>query len=235
MSDKRTAPFSALEKIELWRGLPSDKLAKVHERCRWKQYAANEQILAYLDPSDDVYFIADGSVRIAIFALDGALTTLGDLSAGEIFGEMAAIDGGARCASIVARTPCSIASMSADSFREIVQSEPIVGWRLARCLNSKLRILTKRVYEFSALDVANRTRAEILRLTLHARRDGNAAIIDPAPTQTELASRISTTREVVAREFGRLRKLGIVERRHGALIVPDVDRLEELVREAIGE
>ena len=225
----------SLEKIALWRGLPPVALAQIHKRCRWKTYSEGEQILSYLDRSDDVYFITEGGVRITFYSLQGTVVTLGDLAAGEIFGEMAAIDGSPRSASIVALTPCCVASMPASAFRDIVKTEPLAGWELSRSLTAKLRTLTNRVYELSALDVANRTRAELLRLARQATRQGKSAIISPVPTQAEIASRIGSKREVVARELLRLRDLGIVERRTGALVVKDVERLAEMVHEAIGE
>ena len=99
----------------------------------------------------------------------------------------------------------------------------------------KIRELTNRVYEFSSLDVANRTRAELLRLALAGHRQGRSAKIAPAPTHAEIASRVSTHREAVTREINRLSKLGILERQGGALIVKDIERLEDMVHEASGE
>ena len=55
------------------------------------------------------------------------------------------------------------------------------------------------------------------------------------PTQAEIASRISSKREVVARELLHLRDLGVVERRNGVLIVRDVNRLAKMVHAAVGE
>ena len=204
-------------------------------RCRWKTYKEGEEILSYLDRSNDVYFIAEGEVRISIYSLQGTVVTIGDLGPGEHFGEMSAIDGQPRSASIVSLAPCNIASMLASTFREFVKTEPLVGFELSRGLTQKLRSLTNRVYELSTLDVANRTRAELLRLAKGGQREGKTAIISPVPTQAEIASRISSKREVVARELLRLRDLGIIERRDGALVVCDVDRLADMVHAVVGE
>ena len=232
----KTPPIRfALDKVALWNGLTPDALQRVHARCRWKHYGADEEILSYLDRSGDIYFIIEGDVRVTIYSLQGSVVTICDLGRGEIFGELSAIDGQPRSASIVALTPCSIASMPASAFRGLVMEEPTAGWELSRILTRKLRSLTARIYELSTLDVPNRTRAELLRLAKAAPRQGKAAIIAPVPTQAEIASRISSKREVVARELLRLRDLDIVERRNGALVVCDVDRLAEMVHAAVGE
>ena len=224
-----------LESIALWKGIAPHALERVHGRCRWKSYSEGGEILSYLDRSDDVYFITDGDVRVTIFSLQGSVVTIGDLGAGDIFGEMAAVDAQPRSASVVALTSCTIASMPSSAFRDVARTEPSVGWELSRILTRKLRSVTNRMYELSTLDVANRTRAELLRLAKCAPQKGKSAIISPVPTQAEIASRISSKREVVARELLRLRDLGIVDRRNGALVVCDVDRLAEMVHAAVGE
>ncbi len=235
MASQKPPSKPRLDHIAIWKSLAPEALQLLHARCRWKNYGEGEEVLSYLDHSDDVFFITEGEVRVTIFSLQGSVVTIGDLGTGEIFGEMSSIDGQPRSASIVALTPCSLASMPSSAFREIASAEPSVSWELSRILTHKLRSLTSRMYELSTLDVANRTRAELLRLAKSAPQRGKSAIISPVPTQAEIANRISSKREVVARELLRLRDLGIVERRNGALIVCDVDRLAAMVHAAIGE
>jgi CRP-like cAMP-binding protein len=125
--------------------------------------------------------------------------------------------------------------MPRQAFLQILKSEPLVAMELLKRLVAKVRTLTQRVYEFSSLDVANRTRAELLRLARLAPRQGKKVSISPIPTHAEMASRISTHREAVTRELNRLSKLGIVQRCGSALLVNDIEWLEELVHEASGE
>jgi predicted transcriptional regulator len=91
------------------------------------------------------------------------------------------------------------------------------------------------VYEFSTLAVNNRIQAELLRLASLGQREGNSARLEPAPTHSEIASRISTHREAVSRELNRLSRIGIIERQHGALIVRDLGRLAAMLHEMTGE
>jgi CRP-like cAMP-binding protein len=152
-----------------------------------------------------------------------------------MFGEYAAIDGAPRSAGIEAHTQCLVASMSAAAFRDVLASEPAVTQVLLHQLVGKVRSLTTRVYEFSALAVGNRIQAEVLRLARLAPRQGKTAIIEGSPTHAEIASRISTHREAVTRELSRLSRLGIIERRGNGLVVKDVDRLASMVHEVTGE
>jgi CRP/FNR family cyclic AMP-dependent transcriptional regulator len=99
----------------------------------------------------------------------------------------------------------------------------------------EIRELTTRVYEFSTLAVRYRIQAELLRLANLSACQGKIANIIPAPTHAEIASRTSTHREAVTRELNRLSKFGILEQKNRVLLVKDIDRLNELVHDAIGE
>ncbi|MCG8559212.1 MAG: helix-turn-helix domain-containing protein, partial [Hyphomicrobiales bacterium] len=106
---------------------------------------------------------------------------------------------------------------------------------LLKRLVAQIRSLTTRVFEFSTLAVSNRIQAELLRLARDNGIDDNTALITPAPTHTEIASRISTHREAVTRELSRLTQNNVIRREGRALCVTDVDRLARMVQEATGD
>lgn len=225
----------SLEKVSIFAGLPVETLARIQKRCSWRNYEPGEPIVDYLDASEDVYFIGMGEARVSIYSVDGKAVTFTDLGPGDMFGEYAAIDGARRSATIEAKTKCAVASLSGTAFRELLQQEPAVVLALLRQFVAKIRTLTTRVYEFSALAVGNRIQAELLRLANMSPREGKSARIGTPPTHSEIASRISTHREAVTRELNRLSRLGIIERKGGAMIVKDIDRLAEMVHEVTGE
>jgi CRP-like cAMP-binding protein len=236
MSRARTEEDSqSFEKIAVFTGLPPDTLARIQRRCTWRRYEPGESIVDYLDASDSVFFIAAGEARVSIYSVSGKSVTFCDLGPGEMFGEYAAIDGAPRSASIEALTSCLVAAMPAVAFREVLQSDPAVAMSVLRHVVMKVRELTTRVYEFSALAVSNRIQAELLRLAKLAPREGKAARIGAAPTHAEIASRTSTHREAVTRELNRLSRIGLIERRGRTLLVKDLDRLAAMVHEVTGE
>jgi CRP/FNR family transcriptional regulator, cyclic AMP receptor protein len=226
---------NSLKRIAIFADLSPKAVDQIERRCTWKRYAPGEPILDYLDDSDDVFFITLGEVRVTIYSSAGKAVSFRDMAAGEMFGEFPAIDGGPRSASVEAHTNCSIASMSGSSFRELLHSEPAMARALLPRLTKTIRTLTTRVYEFSTLAVNNRIQAELLRLASLGPKNGNSARIVPAPTHVEIASRVSTHREAVTRELARLSRIGIIERRRGTLVIKDVDRLADMVRDATGE
>lgn len=225
----------SLEKITVFAGMKPAAMERIATRCSWRRYNAGETIIDYLDASDDVFFILHGTARVSIYSRDGKAVTFSVLNAGDAFGEYAAIDRAPRSASIEATGTCVVASMTGNAFRELLTSEPQVALTLLRHAVKKVRTLTTRIYEFSALAVANRIQAEILRLANLGERQNNISRIDPAPTHADIASRTSTHREAVTRELNRLMRIGLLERQARALVVKDIARLQSFVREVTGE
>lgn len=92
-----------------------------------------------------------------------------------------------------------------------------------------MRSLTERVVDYGTLAVQNRIQAELVRMAREAGVDGNRSVISPTPRHAEVANRVATNREAVARELNRLAREGVVERRRNALAVLDVARLVGMV------
>jgi len=181
-----------------------------------------------------VFFVVSGSVRVMIQSA-GREVLLRQIDAGEFFGELAAIDGQPRSSGIVATTDVTIARMPASVFRAAIHAYPEVCDRLLGILAGQIRTLANRVNEFSTLDVRYRIYAELLRLSRPDRANAHLATISPPPVHTEIAARVSTRREAVARELKALERAGLIERRQGAIALCDTQRLRRMIEEAIDE
>ena len=88
----------ALGRIPLFEGLPTKEIGALAQQSRSRRYAAKESILRQDDPTRDVFFIIAGRVRVSAFSASGREISYRDLSAGQMFGELAAIDGQTRSA-----------------------------------------------------------------------------------------------------------------------------------------
>ena len=77
--------------------------------------------------------------------------------------------------------------------------------------------------------------AELLRLAKDAVNDDNTAAISPIPIHGDIASRVSTTRETVARVLGDLSRSKIVRRESDALVIVDLERLQSMIERVRGE
>jgi CRP-like cAMP-binding protein len=135
-------PQYSLEGVTLLKGLSSESLQRIQQRCSWRRYEPGEPIVEYLDRSDDVFFLISGEARAVIYSLAGKVVSLRDLGPGDLFGEYVAIDGRPRSASVEARTSCLVASMTAAEFRKLLHTEPTAADALDRQLVATIRTLS---------------------------------------------------------------------------------------------
>lgn len=218
-----------LASIPLLASLPESELDELEKRCRWRRYAANEQIIDQYSDSHDVFFVIVGSVRVVIYSVTGREISFDEIEAGGLFGELAAIDGDTRSASVVALRDTLVATLPQEAFLKLVMAHAELGLAVMRRLVHVIRTSTHRIMDLSTLGANNRVMAELLREARRAVRNDNTARISPIPIHSDMASRASTTRETVARVMSALTKNGFVRREKDALVVLDVAQLEEMV------
>jgi CRP/FNR family cyclic AMP-dependent transcriptional regulator len=221
-----------LATLPLFRSLSADAIEKLDTRCSWRRVPGGQWLIDYQDASSNVFFVVSGAVRVIIQSA-GREVLLRQIKAGEFFGELSAIDNGPRSSGVVAVIDVTFACMSAAVFRDLVHAYPDVCDQLLALLASQIRMLANRVNEFATLDVRHRIYAELLRLSRPESGQNSCAIISPPPAHMEIAARVSTRREAVARELKALERGRLIERRRGAIVLTDVDRLRRLVNEAI--
>lgn len=221
-----------LAKIGLFRSLDEAKIDLLDTRCTWRRAARNQWIMDYQDTTNDVFFIVSGTVRVKLQSSAGREVLLREINAGEFFGELAAIDNRPRSSGIVAVTDVIAARMPASVFRETIHAHPDVCDQLLALLADQIRILANRVNEFTTLDAKHRIYAELLRLSRPEAASPGRAVVSPPPVHAEIAARVSSRREAVARELKALERVGLLARRRGALVLTDTERLRELIERA---
>jgi CRP-like cAMP-binding protein len=177
----------------------------------------------------DVYLIASGRVKISMFARHGRETILRDMGAGLLFGELAAIDGRPRSASVVAIEDATLYHLSGDEFVAFLRDTPSAGLWMARHLSRRVRDLTDRIVELTTMPVNTRLHCELMRLGLEYGVAAGAAVIERFPTHSDLASRIGTHREAITRELGHLRKEKIIQQAGRRMHILSVERLQQLI------
>lgn len=211
------------------------EFARFDRRCAWRRYRGEEIVVDYDDESSDVYFIIAGEVRVLIRTAAGREIILGELKAGQFFGELAAIDGAKRSANVTALTNAEICIMPANVFREIIFSSPTICERVLRLLTGRVRELTARVTEHSVFDLKHRLYSELLRMAHPRLGRPEQRALTPPPLHHVLAARIGCRREQVTRELSALADEGLIEKTRGALILVQPQVLEKRLGEALRE
>ena len=218
-----------LSHIEVLKDLSGQELLSIERRCRTRRYARGQQVIDHQASDRDLYFIIEGTVRVTVYAPSGRQITFADIDAGGCFGDLSAIDGRPRSASVVALCDAHLASMPPRLFWEVVTEQPAFAAAMLKRLADMVRMLDERVVELSTLGVQNRIHAELLRLAhADAARPG-VAVISPIPRHADIASRIATNREAVTRELSHLTREGILARQAGRLVIRDIARLAQMI------
>lgn len=192
-----------------------------------KMYDSSQLIIDAEDSGKDVLFLLQGSARVANISAKGREVSFSDIEEGDCFGEFAVLDGEARSASVMAVDEARVALVPHQHFLTLLARHPDLSMAVMRRLVEKLRDLTRRVSEFTALKADDRIRLEILRLFRAGEAKDGSALLQSPPTQAELAAFVFTNREAVAREIGRMKRKKLIERRGRALYTPSVDMVEK--------
>jgi CRP-like cAMP-binding protein len=222
-----------LSGIGVFQGLSYQQRQELAPLCNFHHYPADCEIISYQADNREIYFIISGQVQAIVYSLSGKQIILNDLGPGELFGELSAIDGQPRSASIRTISKTIICSMTYGSFWFVLHHYPSVTEIILKRLSLKVRQLCQRVYEVCAMPVKNRVHMELLRLALRHEIINNRVTIDPAPTHTAIANHIATHREAVSREIAQLKINGIIDRTCNPLIISDMERLRQLVQAEI--
>ncbi len=215
------------------KALPALVQKELRDKAYTQRYQKNEQITRQDEPSSDLFVVNYGTARVTIYSPSGIKLTFTDIKAGEYFGELAAIDGMPRSATVMAIEETLVTRIPVDKFDQYLAEYPDFTKFVMRNLCGMIRRLNERIYEFTTLDVRHRIHSELLRLVERLEVVDNQAVQNLPPTHAEMAARISTHREAVSREYKKLQNAGILEKRPKQLVIKDVEALTNLVhREA---
>jgi CRP-like cAMP-binding protein len=233
MPDNRIAIF---KRFEVLKDLPQKALRDLATACAWNSAPSGRQIVLANEPSSDVYFVVHGKVRVLLYsAVEGKPVLFAALGPFEMFGEVAAIDGMPRSATVEAEEDCILAVLPREQFLRLIHAYPAFSYAVMKQLVAHVRRLSDRVYEFSTLGVQARVYAELLRSAALAGEENGQTLLSPAPLLVDLAARVSTHREAVSRVISRLQDKEILRREGTSIRILDINRLRRLLIEAKGE
>lgn len=220
----------SLDKNPVMASLPDTVRREIEKRCVWKEYKTDEQIIDRESESRDAFFVVGGSVRVVNYSYSGREVSYDDIRAGGMFGELSAIDGRPRSASVVALKRTLVAALAPEIFKKTMREHPEFAVAVIERLTSIIRASNERIMDLSTLGAYTRVYAEILRLARTLAKDEDeTALIDPLPVHSDLAARCGTTRETVARAISDLIKKGVAEKQSTGLKIADLLGLKDIV------
>jgi CRP-like cAMP-binding protein len=172
------------------------------------------------DPGGSLMIIVEGAVRIASLSPDGRELLFNVVGGGEILGEIAALDGGARTAEAVAQSDCVLAVIDRRDVLALVAANPNVALFLINCLCKRLRFVTDHLEGVMFLDVESRLARAVRRFGA----DRNGVKL----TQRDLGQAIGVSRETVNQVLGDWRGRRLIRVEKGAIEILDRDAFDRL-------
>ena len=215
----------------LFRGLKIDERSAIINKARIRNVTAGERIFSIGEPGDYMAAVLTGAIRITVPSPHGRELLLAILEAGELFGEIALLDGKERTADATANTASVLAILDRHEVLSFLERNPALWPRIVEILCDRIRHTDLQLAEVALLRLPARLARAILRI---ASSDPNLADEDGhfyiQLTQQDLANMVGATRESVNKCLSVWQRQGLVHIDGGQIVVPDRSRLESLVQ-----
>jgi CRP/FNR family cyclic AMP-dependent transcriptional regulator len=176
-----------------------------------RRFRANDVVLMEGDPSDHVHVLVSGWVRVSKIVEDGREVLFGLRGPGEVLGDLAAVTGRPRSASVRAIEPCIVFQLTGAEFVDVLHARPAIAIATIKTVAARLRNAESARVDAAAFDVSRRVAGVLVRLAEERGRTVPEGVIVDALSQEDIAAQIGAARRTVARALRVLRERGIVE------------------------
>jgi CRP/FNR family cyclic AMP-dependent transcriptional regulator len=219
-----------LRSVPLFADLEEGELERFSQVAVPRSFPAGTRVFHEGDSSDACYIVSEGSFRVTREHSDGRAITLATLGPGEIFGELAMLDGDRRSASAESITDGTLLALPANDVRSLLARNPEIALKLVAGLVRRLRAANARLSRQSFQTVPSRVAGILLQLS----RDGQDGEGEPNEVtirmnQTDLAQLAGTSRESVSRFLAELERAGVVRSGRGRVTVLQPGKLRNYI------
>jgi CRP-like cAMP-binding protein len=204
---------------------PEELADQILLRGRLRRYGARLTIVNRGDNVSTLYVVIDGRAHALVYSMEGQAVLLHEYRSGDLFGVMSSPYSATHDADVVAIEDVNAFLLDGVVLALLAEQHACIGMALLKFMVERLQQTASRMYEHAALSAVGRVHAELLR---QARESGDLTI-RPSPILSDVALRVSTTRETASRAVNALERRGIIRRDGETLVVVAPHRLEELI------
>jgi len=207
-----------LRNVPLFSLLPEGQLLLLTQVLSRKAYPRNSTVIAAGDPTDALYIVISGRLKVIMSDSEGREVILANLSQGEFFGEMGLIDQAPRSATVTTIEPCELLTITRTDFAKCLQGNFELSMNVMRGLVKRLREADKKIGSLALMDVYGRV-ARLLMETAET-VDGQR-VVTKKLTKQDMAKTIGASREMVSRVMKELQTSGHIEVRAREILLRD--------------
>lgn len=218
---------SLLSQVPLFRQLPPDTLAQLGRHLRQRHYGKGDTVFYEGDPGTSLCVVQNGRIKLGLTSTEGREIVIDLLGTGDVFGELALLDGEPRSATAVATEASDLLLLERDEFVQFLLERPTVAVALLGILSRRLRRDAQLLQDAAFLDVPARLARTILRLAEAPSAGGPA--VTPRLNQTDLAGLAGTTRETLNKWLGFFQEQGFIRWEKGRISVLEPLRLRQRI------
>lgn len=227
MTDRR----ALLARLPLLGGLATDQLDALSRLARVERHPAGATIFRKDDEGRGLMATLSGRIQISVPGADGREITLNIISPGEVFGEIALLDGEPRTADAIALEDCELLVLDRRDFIPFLRRSPEVAIRLLEVLSRRLRRTTAFAEEALLLRLEARMARQLLRLAADfGVPDGNGVRIGLRISQRQLGSLLGASRESVNKQLRAWQAQRFLATRRGVITLLAPARLEAIAQ-----
>jgi len=224
--------LSLLRNHSLFRDLPAAVIEHLGSYMKTRKVARGTSIFAKGDPGTGLMGVLAGTVKVSVASADGKDIVLNLFHEGEVFGEIALLDGRPRTADATAMSECELVVIERRDFVPFLSDHPDVMLKFIEILCSRLRRTSEQVEQLILKDLPGRLASALLGLTAQRKLDPASRTI--AITQQEIGEMVGMTRESINKQLGAWAARKWVRLEHGAIVVLDANSLRELAETGSG-
>ena len=195
--------------MPLFADLTDEQRVRLLDRHRETSHQVDQVIVMEQDWGESLFLIRDGVAKVRTYTVDGDEVVMSLLGEGDVFGEMAALDGAVRSADVVALTPLHLIKLRAAPFAALLQQQASFALALARLEASRLRDLNQR-FALQSADATTRLLDALAYLARTSSLRAETTALIPALAQKEIALIAGLARETASRTLSKLRTRGTV-------------------------
>lgn len=231
MATAEESPVELLRRVPLFAELEAEELESFSRVAVPRSFPAGTRVFHEGDHSDSCYIVRSGEFRVTREHSDGRAITLANLGPGDIFGELAMLDGEVRSASVEATDDGELLALPGSDVRSLLERHPEISVKLVAALAARLRGANERISRQSFQTVPGRVAGVLAQLVDDeaSANGGEARGVTIRMNQADLAQLAGTSRESVSRFLADLERSGVVRIGRGRVSVLEPARLRNYI------